>query len=65
MKTIFTILFVLLMIAQLRGQKMRFEMHQIGEFRERMGQTSLVDVDICIKPWNGGLHIYLENKLIE
>ena len=22
------------------------------------------DVDICFKPWNGDLHIYLENKLI-
>ncbi|MEE9461812.1 MAG: FG-GAP-like repeat-containing protein, partial [Bacteroidales bacterium] len=23
------------------------------------------DIDICTKPWHGGLHIYLENKLIE
>jgi hypothetical protein len=23
------------------------------------------DIDICAKPWHGGLHIYLENKLIE
>ena len=23
------------------------------------------DIDICTKPWRGGLHIYLENKLIE
>ncbi len=22
------------------------------------------DIDICTKPWHGGLHIYLENKLI-
>jgi hypothetical protein len=44
-KTILTTLFILLMFAQLRGQKMRFQLHEIGEFRERMGQTSLVDVD--------------------
>jgi hypothetical protein len=23
------------------------------------------DIDICTKPWNGSLHIYLENQLIE
>jgi hypothetical protein len=23
------------------------------------------DVDICTKPWNGSLHIFLENKLVE
>lgn len=23
------------------------------------------DIDICFKPWNGDLHIYLENKLIK
>ena len=23
------------------------------------------DVDICSKPWNGGLHVYLENLLVE
>lgn len=23
------------------------------------------DIDICAKPWNGGLHFYLENILIE
>ena len=23
------------------------------------------DIDICTKPWRGGLHIYLENKLIQ
>jgi len=50
---------------------MNFEYHVIGEFGDRMGQTSLVDVDnngdidICTKPWHGGLHIYLENKLIK
>ena len=45
MKTTLTTLFVILLMAQSRGQRMEFRLHEIGEFRERMGQTSLVDVD--------------------
>jgi len=47
----------------------KFEYHQIAKIGNRMGQTSLVDVDkdgdidICSKPWNGNEHIYLRNML--
>ena len=34
-----------LLLAPCMGQNMEFRLHEIGEFRERMGQTSLVDVD--------------------
>ena len=44
-KTIFTALVIILSSADCFGQRMKFELHEIGEFRDRMGQTSLVDVD--------------------
>jgi hypothetical protein len=45
MKSIFSSLLIFLLIVQCSGQKMEFRLHEIGEFGERMGQTSLVDVD--------------------
>lgn len=45
MKTILIIIFIFLKTVQSFGQKMNFEYHIIGEFGDRMGQTSLVDVD--------------------
>ena len=47
--------------------EMEFTRHEIGPAGNKMGQTFLVDVDgdgdidICSKPWNGDLHVYLEN----
>ena len=52
--------------APLAGE-MKFARHEIGRAGNKMGQTSLGDVDrdgdidICSKPWNGDLHVYLEN----
>jgi hypothetical protein len=49
----------------------KFEYHQIARIGNKMGQTSLVDVDkdgdidICSKPWNGDEHVYLRNMLKE
>jgi len=48
MKLIFAALLIIYSFAYAAGQKMNFELHEIGEFMDRMG-----------------LHIYLENKLIE
>ena len=45
MKSILTTLLALFSLAPCTGQKMNFEFHEIGEFLDRMGQTSLVDVD--------------------
>ena len=45
MKSIIATLFIIFSFAHCSGQKMKFELHEIGEFRDRMGQTSLVDVD--------------------
>ncbi len=46
MKTIVILLFILFYsIVQSFGQEMKFEYHEIDNFRDRMGQTSLVDVD--------------------
>ena len=48
-----------------------FDYHEIARVGNHMGQTSLVDVDkdgdldICSKAWNGDLHIYLRNMLVE
>ena len=58
-----------------------FKYHEIARSGNKMGQTSLADmdndgdldwvvgcrdgdIDICSKPWNGDLHIFLENQLI-
>jgi hypothetical protein len=45
MKAIYTAMILMVLTIHCRGQKMEFRLHEIGEFRERMGQTSLVDVD--------------------
>ena len=45
MKRILICLATILAMSQCFGQKMKFEYHEIGETRDRMGQTSLVDVD--------------------
>ncbi len=45
MKTTIIIIAIFLGAFQSHGQKMNFEVHEIGEFGYRMGQTSLVDVD--------------------
>ena len=47
----------------------KFEYHRLDQVGNKMGQTSLVDVDkdgdidICSKPWNGDEHVYLRNML--
>lgn len=45
MRSILAALLIIFSLAHCTGQKMHFELHEIGEFRDRMGQTSLVDVD--------------------
>lgn len=45
MKTILTTLLTIFSLSLCTGQKMNFEFHEIGDFMDRMGQTSLVDVD--------------------
>ena len=45
MRSILSVLLILFSLAHSTGQKMNFELHEIGEFIDRMGQTSLVDVD--------------------
>jgi hypothetical protein len=39
------LLFILTVISITFGQTFKFEYHEIGNFQDRMGQTSLVDVD--------------------
>ncbi len=45
MKTTIIIVSIFLVAFQSYGQNINFEVHEIGEFGYRMGQTSLVDVD--------------------
>lgn len=45
MKIALIIVLIIFSSVQSFGQKMKFEYHEIGKFLDRMGQTSLVDVD--------------------
>jgi hypothetical protein len=39
-------------------------LHDLGKGANTdVGQDG--DIDVCTKPWNGSLHLYLENKLVE
>jgi len=49
--------------AGVRAEFPSFQAHTIDKIGDKMGQTSLVDVDVCSKPWNGDEHVFLENKL--
>ncbi|MGK7396617.1 MAG: FG-GAP repeat domain-containing protein [Candidatus Cyclobacteriaceae bacterium M3_2C_046] len=45
MRIYLTIILLLVSLTLSLGQTMSFQLHQIGEFRDRMGQTSLIDLD--------------------